>query len=198
MLPYFSCLAYNSLKRVILVGETEVLRQTDVKTEGFGADPKLGLVAGGVLRIPLTRDIGVQPEILISQKGFRGSGSLLGSPYDFSRTSTFIDIPLQLALRPTEFFSLLVGPQYSYLINQKDVFTNSFASFSQEQVFKTDNIRKNMLGFVLGMDVMFNHFVVGGRIGWDMRNNKGDGSSSTPTYRNTWFQGTVGYAFFRE
>lgn len=167
-------------------------------TEGekFEADGKLGFAAGAFIAIPIGTFIGIQPEILFSQKGFKGTGGILLSAYDFKRTTNYLDIPLLLAVKPTEFISLLLGPQFSYLLSQKDIFTNGTTTIEQEQEFVNDNIRKNTLCFTGGLDFTLKHMVVGTRIGWDLLTNKGDGSSSvTPTYKNVWYQATIGYRF---
>jgi len=156
----------------------------DGQSSEFQYDSKIGGMIGGFLGIPLSKFVGIQPEVLLSQKGFTGSGVLLSVPYSFSRTSTFLDIPLQLQLKPTEFFTLLIGPQYSYLLNQKDNYTFGSNSSAQEQEFKNDSIRKNILGAVLGADFIHNNMVLSARISWDLQSNKGDGTSSTPRYKN--------------
>src|SRR6185436_19715986 len=68
----------------------------DEKGQDFQADPRVGFAGGIFFGIPIGKFLGVQPEVLVSQKGFQGSGTLSGSPYSFSRTTTYIDIPLQL------------------------------------------------------------------------------------------------------
>lgn len=163
------------------------------QTDAFRADPKFGLAGGAFVSIPITKYFGFQPEILLSQKGFEGEGTLLGSPYNFKRTTTYIDVPFQIAVKPSEFLTLIAGPQFSYLIKQKDVFTNTSASFSQEQEFKNEDIRKNILGFVVGINLNLRGVILGTRLGWDISNNHGDGSFSTPQYKNTWFQATLGF-----
>jgi hypothetical protein len=167
----------------------------DAQGEDFTADSKIGFVGGAFLSIPIGKYLGFQPEVLFSQKGFKAEGTLLGNGYELTRTSNFVDIPLLLAVRPAEFVTLLAGPQFSYLLSQKDVFSNSVASSAQEQEFKNDNIRKNILCFVGGVDLNFEPVVVGLRGGWDVQRNNGDGSSTTPRYKNVWFQGTVGLRF---
>lgn len=167
------------------------------RTEEFTADGKFGFAGGAFIRIPIGKFLGIHPEVLFSQKGFRGDGVLLGSDYSFTRTTSFLDIPILLALKPAEFVTILAGPQYSFLLSQKDVFTSTLVSVSQEQEFENDNIRKNIFGFVAGVDINIMHFVIGARAGWDIQNNNGDGTSSTPRYKNTWFQGTIGYTFYR-
>ncbi|MGM0580865.1 MAG: porin family protein [Bacteroidota bacterium] len=169
----------------------------DNNDESFTADGKLGMIGGAVLNIPINNYLGFQPEILFSQKGFKGSGTLFGSEYNFTRTTSYIDIPLQISLKASDIATFVAGPQYSYLVYQKDTFTNSSASFAQEEEIKNDNIRKNILGFVAGMDLYLDGFIIGGRLGWDVQNNNGNGTSDTPRYKNAWLQGTIGYTLFK-
>ena len=167
----------------------------DTQGEEFDAKAKLGFSAGAFITIPLGRVFGLQPEVLINQKGFRGTGRLLGENYSFKRTTTFLEIPLLLAIKPAEFLTIVVGPQYSYLLHQRDVFSSSLVSYGQEQEFKQDNIRKNMLGAVVGLDFNIQNFVIGTRLGIDMLSNRGDGVHDTPRYRNISTQLTIGYKF---
>ncbi|MEX1002619.1 MAG: porin family protein [Crocinitomicaceae bacterium] len=168
----------------------------DEQGEDFRADAKVGFAGGVFIGIPFGKFLGFQPEFLISQKGFKGAGTLLGTPYSFTRTTTFIDVPLLLQVKPAEFITFVVGPQYSYLAHQKDVYTFGVNSIEQEQEFENDNIRRNILGFSIGADVNIKHFVLSGRAAWDFQSNHGDGSSSTPRYKNQWLQFTVGYRFY--
>ncbi len=174
------------------------INRSNVYNEGseeFVADAKAGFAGGAYLRIPIGKYIGLQPEILFSQKGFKGEGSLFGNSYQFSRTTNYLDVPLQIALKPTEFLTIVAGPQYSYLLNQKDKFENTAFSYEQEQEFENDNIRKNIFGIVSGVDINIKNITLGARLGWDLQHNNGDGSSNTPRYKNAWLQGTLGYTF---
>jgi len=165
----------------------------DSEGEDFQANAKLGFAGGAFLSIPIGKYLGVQPEILISQKGFQGSGRLLGSQYDFSRTTTFIDVPLLFALKPLSIFTIVLGPQYSYLIHQKDVFSSAITTSAQETEFKNDNIRKNILCGIGGVDFTVKHVVVGLRAGADFQRNNGSGTATTPRYKNVWYQATIGF-----
>jgi hypothetical protein len=168
----------------------------DTRGEEFRTDAKVGFAGGVFLAIPIGKYLGIQPEVLFSQKGFRGRGKVLGGNYDLSRTTSFLDVPLFLAIKPAEFLTLLAGPQFSYLLHQRDVFANATTSIAQEQEFQNDNVRKNILGFVAGFDLNIHHVVLGARVGWDGIQNHGDGSSSTPRYKNAWLQGTFGVRFY--
>lgn len=168
----------------------------DAEGENFNADSKFGLATGVFLALPLSKLIGLQPEILYSQKGFQATGSILGGAYDFTRTTSFIDVPLLFAIKPISALTILAGPQYSYLIKQKDVFANGVTTIEQEKEFANDNIRKNLLCFTLGADINVEHLVIGARAGWDIQKNNGDGTSTTPRYKNVWYQATIGYRFY--
>ncbi|MDP3557450.1 MAG: porin family protein [Bacteroidota bacterium] len=168
----------------------------DAQGEEFRANPKLGLAAGVFLAIPIGKYLGLQPELLYSQKGFQATGKILGNTYDFTRTTSYLDVPLLFAFKPSEFITLLAGPQYSYLLKQKDVFANATTSIAQEQEFVNDNVRKNTLCFLGGADITMKHLVLGVRAGWDLQNNNGDGTSTTPRYKNAWYQATIGYRLY--
>ena len=166
----------------------------DSKGEKFDGKSKIGFAVGAFTAIPIGNILGFQPELLFSQKGFKASGSVLGNAYTFTRTLNYLDIPLLLAVKPTQNFTIVAGPQYSYLLSKKDVFTNSLLTVQQEEQFKNENIRKNTLCFLGGFDVNVNRFVFGARVGWDLFQNNGDGTSVTPRYKNVWYQATIGFS----
>ena len=165
----------------------------DSQGEKYTADGKVGFAAGGFVSIPLGGLLGIQPEILFSQKGFQATSSILGSNVTLTRTTNYIDVPIFLAIKPSPMLTVLVGPQYSYLIKQTDVFTNPILNIDVNQDFNTDNIRKNTLCLVGGVDINLSNIVLGARVGLDMYNNNGDGTTTTPRYKNVWAQATVGF-----
>jgi hypothetical protein len=167
----------------------------DVKADEFNADPKFGFVGGLFLAIPIGKFLGVQPEVLYSQKGFKASGRVLGQAYDFRRTTSFIDFPLLFTVKPSEGITLLAGPQYSFLFHQRDEFGNDDLVLDTEDQFNNDNIRKNILCFIGGIDINLDQLVLGARVGWDITKNNGDGTSTSPQYRNVWYQATIGFRF---
>jgi hypothetical protein len=165
----------------------------DEQGADFVADPKLGAAGGVFLAVPIGKYFGVQPEVLFSQKGFKGGGSLLGFPYSFTRTTSYIDVPILVQFKPIEYFTLLAGPQFSYLLKEKNVYTFGSNSSEQEQAFSNEDVRNNILGFVVGADVTVNAFVVSARAGWDFQNNNKNGVSTTPRYKNQFLQLTIGF-----
>ncbi|MFN3969131.1 porin family protein [Flavobacterium sp.] len=167
----------------------------DSEGENFVADSKLGFAIGGFLSLPLGRYFGIQPEVLFSQKGFKSTGTFLGSSYEMTRTSNFIDVPIYVSFKPVENISILFGPQFSYLMKQTDKFEGGTISATQENEFSNANIEKNIYGLAGGVDFNIDQIVYGLRAGWDVKNNNGDGTSDTPRYKNMWYQATIGYRF---
>ncbi len=167
----------------------------DEQGNDFVADSKFGLAVGAFVAIPFGKFIGIQPEILFSQKGFKSSGTYFGSTYSMTRTTDFIDVPLLFAVKPIGQLTLLFGPQFSYLLKQKDEFTGGSISSTQQQEFDNEDITKNIIALTGGADINVDNFVLGLRAGWDIKTNEGDGNSSTPRYKNMWYQATVGYRF---
>jgi len=161
----------------------------------FTTEPKYGFAGGLFLSIPIGKYLGVQPNILLSQKGFHAQGELMDSGYDLKRTTTFIDIPLAIEFKPLKALTILAGPQYSYLINQTDVLKSGSNTSVQEQEFENDNIRKNILSGLVGLDVHLSKWVLSGRYNFDLQQNNGNGTSETPRYKNIWLQGTIGMEF---
>ena len=164
----------------------------DSQAQEFNTEYKFGFVAGAFLALPIGKFIGLQPEILFSQKGYKSTGTFLTIPYKFTHTTSYIDIPLLLAIKPSPFITLLAGPQYSFLMNQKDVFTGGSLTVDQEKTFKND---KSVLCFLGGIDINITQLVLGVRAGWDLQNNNGDGTSTNPRYKNVWYQATLGFRF---
>ena len=167
----------------------------DEQGNDFVADSKFGFAAGAFVAVPLGKFIGIQPEILFSQKGFKSSGTYLGSTYSMTRTTDFIDVPLLFAVKPIGQLTLLFGPQFSYLLKQKDEFTGGTISSTQQQDFDNNDITKNIMALTGGVDINVDNLVFGMRAGWDIKTNEGNGNSSTPRYKNMWYQATVGYRF---
>lgn len=159
--------------------------------QDFSADTKYGFAGGVFLGIPLGRFLGLQPEMMYSQKGFTSTGTLIGAAYFLEKTNHFIDMPMQLQFKPLPFMTILAGPQMSFLVLEDNVYILGGAG--QKSAFDDDNRRICYLGGVAGIDLNFYHLVISGRAGWDFQNNKTSGRIDTPKYRNQYVQLTLGF-----
>ena len=167
----------------------------DAVGESFAADSKIGYVFGASLSIPLDKTFGIQPELLYSQKGFHSTGKISGKSYNFTRTTNYLDVPLQFQLKVFKFVSILAGPQYSYLISTNDEFKTGEITPDQQNKITLDNNTKNAFSLVTGIDLKIKHFLISGKLNWDLVSNSDNSSSTSPRYKNQWQQITFGYMF---
>jgi hypothetical protein len=169
------------------------------KGDEFKATGKFGFATGTFVAIPIGKFMGIQPELLFSQKGFKGTSRILDNTYEFTRTTSYIEMPLLFSYKPIKLLNLLAGPQYSYLVQQSDVFENVTPVIQQDDPgFENDNVRKHNLGFLVGTDINFGHITLGARAGCDFLNNSEGESSTAPRYKNVWYQATLGFRFFSD
>ncbi len=159
------------------------------------AGSKMGLNAGAFLEIPVTAGFSIQPELQFSQKGYKNTGSFLGSPYEYKQTTNFIEVPLLAKLKPSKNFGILIGPQFSFLVSTQTKFTVNNSSFENQVKQDNTNLRKNILGGVVGIEASSGPVVFDLRYNLDFQNNNGDGTSSTPKYKNQVIALSVGFRF---
>jgi hypothetical protein len=171
---------------------------TIVKTndDNFQSDPLLGFNGGALLQIPFGNIVAIQPELLYSQKGYKSTGSNLGQNYDYRRHTNFIDVPLLLRLNASENFGFVIGPQFSFLTSTRTVVKSGDISMEQTVNNDNSNLKKNILGGVIGFDLNLDHNAfVYARYTLDLQNDNGNGSASTPEYKNQVFQVGLGVLF---
>ena len=156
--------------------------------DGYVADGKVGFAGGLFVSIPLNELIGVQPELLYSQKGFKTEGTF----FDGQITSSYLDLPIHLQIKPTENISILAGPQFSYLLSTKYEL-NGFSAIDEEDL--DDNNNKATVGISAGVDFEIQNFLISARGSWDLNKVNKDNSTSDINYKNQLFQITLGYKF---
>ena len=164
------------------------------KGQDFVADGKVGFAGGVFVSIPLTDLIGIQPELMYSEKGFKSQGKILGVPYEGKTTLTYLDLPIHLQIKPTENISILAGPQFSYLMSSKTKYDLGGMSSSQQQDLD-DNNNRATLGLSAGIDFTVESFLISARGSWDLSKVNKDNSTSDINYKNQLFQVTLGYRF---
>jgi hypothetical protein len=137
----------------------------------------------------------IQPELQFSQKGYKSTGNYLSTPYEYQLTSNYVEVPLLAKFKPSKNFGILVGPQFSFLSSTKTKWTVNNSSY--ENIAKQDfnNLRKNILGGVIGLEAMGGPIVFDLRYNIDFQKNNGDGTSSIPPYKNQVFSLSAGFRF---
>jgi hypothetical protein len=183
------------MPRLGLKGGLSIATIIKTNDNSFSSDPLYGFNGGAVLYLPLGHVVAIQPEVLFSQKGYRATGTaLVGGDYDYRRYLNFLDLPVLLRINASKDFAIVAGPQYSFLLNTHTSFKSGTSSYEQTVKNENDNITKNIFGGVIGADISLNHnFFIYGRYTIDFKNNNGDGTSSTPAYKNQVFQIGCGF-----
>lgn len=155
-------------------------------------DGKAGFHAGIVLQdLMLSDKIGIQPELIYSQQGFKigGVGSI-GMHY--------LSLPILLKFPVTEELSLLAGPQVSYLTNTKIGIGNGLFSVNYNGLFKDID-----LGLVGGLEYKVSDKVaLGGRyvlgltnVNKDFQIDNNNNLSDYLSIKNTSAQVYVSFSF---
>ena len=161
----------------------------------FSTGSKMGFNAAVFADLPLAAVFSIQPEVQFSQKGFKSTGTFLGAPYEYKQTTNFIEVPVLAKIKPVPSFAILAGPQFSFLTSTTTKFNVNNTSYEDKVKTENDNLRKNILGGVLGLEATASNFVVGLRYNMDFQQNNGDGTSTTLKYKNQVTSLYVGFTF---
>lgn len=160
--------------------------------KNFSTEIKPGVNAAVWLEIPVVSSFSVQPELQFSQKGYKASGNGFGGPYEYTQTTNYIEIPLLAKFIPSRSFAIVVGPQFSFLTSTKSKFTTNNVLYQNTVNQENNNLKKNTLGGVLGIEASAQNLVFSARYSLDFQSNNGDGTSTTPRYKNQVFGFSVG------
>ncbi len=156
----------------------------------FTTKPVFNFAGGFFGEIPIGRSLSLQPEFLLSVRGIKGKGTLAATGYSFTKTTYHFDVPLLLVVKPATFFSLLAGPQVSYLFKDTESFIPREAG---DVPAFSGNRRKTNLALITGAEFIWHHTVLSTRLGWDMFRSDYSSSESAQRYKYVWYQITLGY-----
>ncbi|UPT68297.1 MAG: PorT family protein [Sphingobacteriales bacterium JAD_PAG50586_3] len=169
----------------------------DASGVDFSSENRNGFVGGGFISVPIGKYLGIQPEVLFSQKGANAKGTLDGEAYTFKRTTNNLDVPIFFQVKPIPHLAIVAGPQLSFLMSQKDAYSADGDRIIIEQQFKNQTLRKANVGIAGGIDVWILKILLSGRVGCDLQKNTTTSSAGTqaPSYKNFWGQVTLGLRF---
>ncbi len=156
---------------------------------------RMGLVSGCFVSMPVNDKLGLQPEFLFSQTGFRYKGVINGEAYDIIRTNSYFQLPLYIVYKPCASISLLIGPQCSFLIQEDDkakLISGVLIPENRNAHSETGKLIPSISG---GIDFNTRWIVIGGRGGVNLLNCVPGGGVITNQYKNLWTQVTIGYKF---
>ncbi|MGI9548250.1 MAG: porin family protein [Flavobacteriaceae bacterium] len=118
-------------------------------------DGKIGLYLGGVAELGITDRFAVQPEVLFSQQGAKYSDS---GGFDGQFNFNYINVPIMAKFKPSDAFSIELGPQIGFLLTAKDKFDSPTSGEDDIKDFvgSTDFGGNIGIGYELDMGLNFN------------------------------------------
>jgi hypothetical protein len=169
-----------------------------IKTDdnNFSTELKPGFNAGAFVEVPIVNGFSVQPELQFAQKGYKTTGSsIINGSYEYNVTTNYVEVPLLAKFSPSKSFAIVLGPQYSFLTSTKTKFTSGNANYQNLVEADNNNLKKNILGGVVGIEAGASNLVFAARYNLDFQQNNGDGSSTTPKYKNQVVALSIGLRF---
>ncbi len=129
-------------------GNMMMMGKYDVAGTDYTSKYVPGWQAGIFLDLPLSQKLSFMPEVLYSQKGGKVKETIAGTTGEIKLRAGYIDVPVLLAFHPSPKFSLMVGPQASFLVNQSTkIYTNDQLLTSTTE---KDDFRPSIAGGILG------------------------------------------------
>lgn len=157
----------------------------DSDTPSF--DPRIGLVAGGFVRLPITTWLAVQGEGLYAEKGAR----FADSGVDARLVLSYLEVPVLARIRLTRLFYANVGPSMGFLLQAK---ARTRFSGSTEDIDISDDVQSFDFGLAMGGGVEVGRVIVDGRYTLGLRDADKD-TTDTSTMKNRTISFTAGFRF---
>jgi Outer membrane protein beta-barrel domain len=166
------------------------------RDDNFKTTFKPGFNAGVFVEVPIIDRLSFAPEVVFSQKGYKSTSTFLGTDYEYSVTTNFIEVPILAKINATDAFSVFLGPQVSFLASTATKFTKGDDSYQNLVKETNKNLKKSLFGGVVGVGFDVTPQVnINARYALDFQKNNENGTSETPVYKNQVFQLSLGYRF---
>ena len=164
-----------------------------IKTDdpNFTTSYRTGFNVGVTMDIHLIGPLSFDPEILYDTKGYKAQTTY----GEFNQRTNFIDAPLLAKIKLAPGFSLIAGPQISFLMSTTNTYSNGFSTVVQQHYEDDSNkFRKSIIDGVLGVSIDLSSNVdLRARYTIDLQQDNVDGTTQTPKYRNQVWQIGLGF-----
>ena len=150
-------------------------------------DWRVGIVAGGFVRLPLAPWVGLQAEGLYAQKGAKLDVQGVNSTIQLD----YAEIPVLLHVRFAHRYYVAGGPSMAFAVRAK---ARSSFSGAATEIDIMDEIKRFDFGVAMGGGVEFGSLVVDGRYTLGLTDIDKDTSDSTKT-KNRAISITAGFRF---
>jgi len=150
-------------------------------------DPRIGLVAGGFVRMPLTSWLAVQGEGLYAEKGAR----FVDTGVDAKLLLTYLEVPVLARIRLSRLFYATAGPAMGFLLQAK---ARTRFSGATEDIDVSDDVQSFDFGIAMGGGVELGRLIFDGRYTLGLRDADKD-TTDTSTMKNRTLSFTAGFRF---
>jgi hypothetical protein len=155
--------------------------------DGPSFDPRIGLVAGGFVRMPLTSWLAVQGEGLYAEKGAR----FADTGVDAKLLLTYLEVPVLARIRLSRLFYATAGPSMGFLLQAK---ARTRFSGATEDIDVSDDVQSFDFGIAMGGGVELGRLILDGRYTLGLRDADKD-ETDTSTMKNRTLSFTAGFRF---
>jgi len=161
----------------------------DVSGDGGGPsfDPRIGLVAGGFVRMPLTSWLAVQGEGLYAEKGAR----FADTGVDAKLLLTYLEVPVLARVRLSRLFYAAAGPSMGVLLRAR---ARTRFSGATEDIDVKDDVESFDFGIAMGGGIELGRLIIDGRYTLGLRDADAD-TTDASTMKNRTLSFTAGFRF---
>ncbi len=158
---------------------------------------KIGFNAGVFMNAPLAENFSIQPELMYSQMGDKGTTTILGTEYSSARNHDYITLPVMFQYNATPSFYLEAGPEFGLLVSAKNKLKNES---NGNTLAESSNYKDDLNGFNVGVGLGAGYYFTP-NVGLTARYVAGltdiakDRPSGSDSVKNNVFQVGLAYKF---
>lgn len=166
----------------------------NVKDENVKVGANIGLYA----KIPVTKCVSIQPEVLYSQKGAQVNYNNLFGSGKYRYNFDYIEIPVSLVFSIAKKISILAGGYTAFLASAKVKDVDANGNINGVKELNKDNFETFDYGLVGGVGFDVENTNIGLRYSYGLKNIGKDGTLSgnlLQNSKNSVISLTIGFAF---
>lgn len=168
----------------------------EVKDENF----KAGFNAGVYAKLPVTRGLSIQLELLYSNKGAKVTYDLpgiLGGDGEYRFNLHYVELPVMAVINVVKNFNIHAGPYVSYLAGANVTRLDDDNDINEITELKADNFNRIDYGLAGGLGFDFQNLTIGARYNYGLREIGESGFSGevTRNSKNSVINVYLGIAF---
>jgi len=160
---------------------------------------KVGFNAGFFAKLPVTRGLSIQPELLYTSKGAKLTyDNIIEGEGEYRFNLNYIELPVLAVVNVAKNFNLHVGPYVSYLAEANIKNLDDDGDMDDIADLNTDNFNRWDYGLVGGLGIDISNFTIGARYNYGLKEVGKSGSLAgrlTKDSRNSAISLYIGIGF---